>query len=323
MMEKALQYTEAERKLEQGLLLKAVNINIDIPEYILAVLSDVSLSDIKELRKKRYWCDHTSDLTSNSETATKVSYLKLLSADICDKIQKKVLMETVIGRDVDIYLDDDMMKIKLYGGAVVESDVFDKCLSGLGDYKTLLFAFYRSLADISTNKHRICKTPVAVTLELLMGLAPHDNKSLDSVVEDLSLRFDKEITVNSITNQTITTLIIAHLLREIMLDNQPSTWVAMKVNETHIDYITSSKDNRSILFTGDLCEGTEYRHVYYFGIDKNGKPIDHRSVCVVSKGMFSIEKLSMILAQHYFLSNVVIVSWQELKDMAAYDAYHS
>lgn len=323
MKSKALEYTEAERKLEEDLLLKAMNINADIPEYILAVLNDVSLSSVKESRKTRYLGDNTNEFSSNPATEAKIAYIRSLCADICDKIQEKVLMETIMRRDVDIYLDDDMMKIKLYGGAAVESDVFDDCLRGLSDYKTLLFAFYRTLADITTNKHRICKTPLTVVLELLLGLLPYNDENLDSALNDSSLRFDQEITLSSITNQTIASLIIAHMLREIMLDIQPSIWVAMKVNNTHIDYVTSSKDNRSVLFTGDLLEGTEYRHVYYFGVDKNSNPTEHNTVCVVSKGMFSIEKLSMVLAQQNFLSHVVIVSWQELKDLAAYDAYHS
>lgn len=327
-------YTIDDYSLEHEILLRVLGIDINIPEYMLALLKGVTLEDIKKLKPKVIPSHNHNPSTEALETVShqnlspddseKLRYLRVLTAEICGFIEDIAMSQVIVSRNSTNNSHREAVRIKLHGGDIIETDDFNDCLFFLQNRQPLAFALYRIFADICNPENPLYDNPLGKVLEAKFGASSYcENKDLDSIVRSTTVRFNKSITTTNMTNQMAISLLVSYVLREIVIEHLPKTWVAIKINESHVDYIISSKKDIGISLTGVHDENTEYRHVCYHDLNASWSPVDCAAISVVSHGMFSIDILSIILAHRFYLSNVVISSWQDLKNKAAYDAYNS
>lgn len=246
-------------------------------------------------------------------------YQKSLITQVATLIHQKIMSSVDMGRRVDTTTATDNIKIKFHGGSVIENAVFGDCLSSMTNYEKVFSTTHKIFSQIIIMRHPVTQDAITRFLKMIVSEKLYAEVSLDSAVNSNSLRLDATITNKNVTDHMVISLFICHLLREFMLEALPTTWVALKLNTSHVDYIVSSKDDNGISFTGVHDDTTEYRHVYYRGF-KNDETCEHDTIRVASNGMFSVEKLSMILAQRHYFLKVVVISWQDLKDKAAFDA---
>lgn len=252
-----------------------------------------------------------------------INYSELLIVRLAMLIHTEIMVTAELGREVELVNNPRRIKVKLYGSHLIESEEFTKCLSDLVDLDAVYKAVHTVFVDLASHQHPITQDPLSELLKSMATTRIHGAEHAKPIKSNRTLCFDDNITIQSITDQMVLTLFVGHLLTEICLVLLPTTFIAIKLHESHIDFIASSKYDAGISFVPAHNENTVRYHVKYACFDSRDEPESEGIIGVTANGMFDVEKLSMILAQHNQCPRVDITSWHALKDKAAYDTIHA
>ena len=252
-----------------------------------------------------------------------INYSELLIVRLAMLIHTEIMVTAELGREVELVNNPRRIKVKLYGSHLIESEEFTKCLSDLVDLDAVYKAVHTVFVDLASHQHPITQDPLSELLKSMATTRIHGAEHAKQIKSNRTLCFDDNITIQSITDQLVLTLFVGHLLTEICLVLLPTTFIAIKLHESHIDFIASSKYDAGISFVPAHNENTVRYHVKYACFDSRDEPESEGIIGVTANGMFDVEKLSMILAQHNQCPRVDITSWHALKDKAAYDTIHA
>lgn len=308
-------------------LIKNTQTPTEVFEYLISIMTvqpvvktySCPALGFKEVRE----IDADSIPVTTAELKKIHAHSQLLITRLAMLIHTEILVTAEIGREVDLSNQSRRIKIKLHGSDLIESEWFAECLSELISLDAVHKAVHTVFIDLASHQHPMTQDPLSELLKSITTSRIHGEAPAKPIKSNRTLSFDDSVTIQNTTNQMVLTLFVGHLLTEICLVLLPTTWIAIKFNASHIDFITSSRYEAGISFVPAHEANTEYRYVKYRRID--GYPdVDKEGVIgVISAGMFDTEKLSMILAQHNQCSRVDIISWEEVKDKAAYDAYNA
>lgn len=252
-----------------------------------------------------------------------INYSELLIVRLAMLIHTEIMVTAELGREVELVNNPRRIKVKLYGSHLIESEEFTKCLSDLVDLDAVYKAVHTVFVDLASHQHPITQDPLSELLKSMATTRIHGAEHTKPIKSNRTLCFDDNITIQSITDQMVLTLFVGHLLTEICLVLLPTTFIAIKLHESHIDFIASSKYDAGISFVPAHNENTVRYHAKYACFDSRDEPESKGVIGVTANGMFDAEKLGMILAQHNQCSRVDIMGWEEIKDKAAYDAYNA
>lgn len=252
-----------------------------------------------------------------------INHSELLIARLAMLIHTEIMVTAEIGREVELANNPRRIKVKLYGSHLIESEEFTKCLSDLVDLDAVYKAVHTVFVDLASHQHPMTQDPLSELLKSMATTRIHGAEHAKPIKSNRTLCFDDTITLQSITDQMVLTLFVGHLLTEICLVLLPTTFIAIKLHESHIDFIASSKYDAGISFVPAHDENTVRYHVKYACFDSRDELEREGIIGVAANGMFDVEKLGMILAQHNQCSRVDVVSWQALQVKATNDAINT
>ena len=303
----------------------------EVFQYLISILTAKPIMKVyahPPLDYKAQLEAHALEMSATHPTTTEkdfeniISYSELLIVRLAMLIHTEIRVTADIGREVELVNNPRRIKVKLYGSHLIESEEFTKCLSDLVDLDTVYKAVYTVFVDLASHQHPMTQDPLSELLKSMATTRIHGEEHAKPIKSNRTLCFDDTITIQSITDQMVLTLFVGHLLTEICLVLLPTTFIAIKLNESHIDFITSSKYSSGVSFVPFYNENTVRYHVKYACFDSRNEPEKEGTIGVTADGMFDTEKLGMILAQHHQCSRVDIVSWKALQPKAACTTAH-